>query len=92
MTIASEAEPEAGAAADRGEGIAAVPGEVFRFQLTALLIGDFQRFLGTSRAHTQVCRLLWTYATNFSLRTLAVVRKKENSSLSGLLHQAIFMM
>src|SRR5260370_31926001 len=40
-------------------------------QFVALLFRHFQRFLGTPGTHTQVCSLIWTYATYFSLRTLA---------------------
>src|SRR5215831_16502500 len=39
-------------------------------QLDPILLANFQRFLGTSGAHTQVCGPSRTYATDFALRTL----------------------
>src|SRR5260370_22554093 len=39
-------------------------------QFVALLFRHFQRFLGTPGTHTQVCSLIWTYSTYFSLSTL----------------------
>src|SRR5215467_8733394 len=43
-------------------------------QFIAVFIGKFQRSFRASRANTQVCCLRRIYATNFSLRTLAVLR------------------
>jgi hypothetical protein len=44
-------------------------------QFVALLFRHFQRFLGTPGTHTQVCSLIWTYATYLSLRTLELQPK-----------------
>jgi hypothetical protein len=39
-------------------------------QPIAIWIVDFQRFLGTTGTHTQVCGGIVIYATDLSLRTL----------------------
>jgi hypothetical protein len=54
----------------RGHGLGRLWAAGNGLQLIAILIGDFQRFLGTTNAHTQVCCRMRTYTMNFPLMTL----------------------